>query len=173
MADQRVSVAFERVRRLPWWLAVVAVWGASRLVTTAILLSFAARQGENPWTSANPGYLDFARLWDAHWYYIIAAVGYPDEIPRDENGLAGENAWAFMPVYPALIRFGMALTGDFSPQGFSAVAVTISVVASLGAALLFCRLARRWLTSGTALLATALFCAAPLSPILQIGRAHV
>jgi hypothetical protein len=155
-----------------WWLSVVAVWVVSRLVTTVILLSAAARQGENPWTGANPGYLDFARLWDAHWYYIIAAVGYPDEIPRDENGLASENAWAFMPVYPMLIRFGMALTGDFSPQGFSAVAVTISMGASLGAALLFFALARRWLAPGTALLATALFCAAPLSPILQVGYAE-
>ncbi|MBA4246870.1 MAG: hypothetical protein C0444_01045 [Microbacterium sp.] len=155
-----------------WWLAVVGVWAASRLVTTAIMLSFAARQGENAWTSANPGYLDFARLWDAHWYYIIAAVGYPSEIPRDENGLAGENAWAFMPVYPSLIRVGMALTGDFSPQGFAAVAVTISVIASLVATLLFFALAKRWLSSGTALLATALFCVAPLSPIMQVGYAE-
>ncbi|MEN9620848.1 MAG: hypothetical protein RL499_1041 [Actinomycetota bacterium] len=167
MVDRRVSASHPL-----WWLSVVAVWVVSRLVTTVILLSAAARQGDNPWTSANPGYLDFARLWDAHWYYIIAAVGYPDEIPRDENGLAGENAWAFMPVYPALIRFGMSLTGDFSPQGFAAVAVTISLVASLGAALLFFALARRWLSPGTALLATALFCAAPLSPILQVGYAE-
>jgi hypothetical protein len=90
------------LRRTPWWAAVLGIWAASRLVTTSILLSFAARQGENAWTGASPGYLDFARLWDAHWYYIISVVGYPSEIPRDENGLAGESAWAFMPVYPGL-----------------------------------------------------------------------
>lgn len=164
--------ALDRARRLPWWVGVLAIWGASRLVTTGILMSFAARQGENAWTGANPGYLDFARLWDAHWYYIVAAVGYPSEIPRDENGLAGENAWAFMPVYPGLVRLGMALTGTYSAQGFAAVAVTISVIASAVAALLFFVLARRWLSARTALLATALFCAAPLSPILQVGYAE-
>ncbi|NHN44047.1 hypothetical protein FND56_002200 [Chryseoglobus frigidaquae] len=151
---------------------MLGIWAASRLVTTSILLSFAARQGENAWTAASPGYLDFARLWDAHWYYIISVVGYPSEIPRDENGLAGESAWAFMPVYPGLIRVGMALTGDTSPQGFAAVAVTISVAASAVAALLFFRLCRRWLSEGTALLATALLCVAPLSPIVQVGYAE-
>lgn len=160
------------LRRTPWWAAVLGIWAASRLVTTSILLSFAARQGENAWTGASPGYLDFARLWDAHWYYIISVVGYPTEIPRDENGLAGESAWAFMPVYPGLIRLGMALTGDTSPQGFAAVAVTISVMSSAVAALLFFRLCRRWLSEGTSLLATALLCVAPLSPIYQVGYAE-
>jgi len=77
-----------------------------------------------------------------------------------------------MPVYPGLIRVGMALTGDTSPQGFAAVAVTISVAASAVAALLFFRLCRRWLSEGTALLATALLCVAPLSPIVQVGYAE-
>ena len=162
----------DRLLRVPWWLGVLAIWGVSRAITTGILLWFAARQGENAWTSASPGYLDFARLWDAHWYYIIAAVGYPDEIPRDESGLAGESAWAFMPVYPGLVRIGMALSGDFSAQGFATVAVTISVLASLAAALLFYALARRWLSAGSAMLGTALFCVAPLSPILQVGYAE-
>ena len=170
--DGATATLLDRARRLPWWVGVLAIWGASRLITTGILLSFAARQGENAWTSATPGYLDFARLWDAHWYYIIAAVGYPDEIPRDENGRAGESAWAFMPVYPGLVRIGMALTGDSSAQGFAAAAVTISVLSSLAAALLFFVLARRWLNGGTAMLATALLCVAPLSPILQVGYAE-
>ncbi len=171
-SDGATALLIDRVRRIPWWLGVLAIWGVSRLVTTGILMSFAARQGQNPWTGANPGYLDFARLWDGHWYYIIAAVGYPDEIPRDENGLAGETAWAFMPVYPGLVRIGMTLTGDFSAQGFAAIAVTISVLSSLAAALLFFALARRWLSAGTAMLATALFCVAPLSPILQVAYAE-
>ncbi len=160
------------LRRTPWWLTVLAIWVASRAVTTAIMLSFASRQQANAWTDASPGYLDFARLWDGHWYYIIAAVGYPDEIPRDEQGRAGESAWAFMPVYPGLVRIGMTLIGDFSAQGFALVAVTISLLSSAAAAVLFFVLMRRWLTHGTALLATTLFCTMPLSPVLQVAYAE-
>jgi len=158
--------------RVPWWAWVLAIYSASRVVTTGILMAFAARQEENPWTEANPGYLDFARLWDGHWYWIIAAVGYPAEIPRDEEGRAQENAWAFMPVYPMLARAGLALTGGGSATDFGAVAVTISVVAGGAAALLFHTLLRRWLSPGGALLGTALFCVAPLSPIYQVAYAE-
>ena len=164
--------ALDLLRRTPWWLAVLGIWVASRAVTTVIMLSFAARQQANAWTQASPGYLDFSRLWDGHWYYIIAAVGYPDEIPRDDEGRASENAWAFMPVYPGLVRIGMALTRDFSAQGYALVAVTISIIASAVAALLFFVLMRRWLSHGTALLATTLFCTMPLSPILQVAYAE-
>ena len=151
---------------------MLAIWAASRAVTTAIMLSFASRQQQNSWTEASPGYLDFARLWDGHWYYIIAVVGYPDEIPRDDEGRAGESAWAFMPVYPGLARMGMALLGDFSAQGFALVAVSISLVSSAVAAVLFFTLMRRWLAHGTALLATTLFCTMPLSPVLQVAYAE-
>lgn len=160
------------LRRVPWWAWVLAVYSASRAVTTGILLAFAAQQPRNPWTEANPGYLDFARLWDGHWYWIIAAVGYPDEIPRDDEGLAQENAWAFMPVYPMLVRAGLGLTGGGSATDFAAVAVTISVVAGGAAALLFHALLRRWMSAGAAMLGTALFCAAPLSPIYQVAYAE-
>jgi len=166
---ERLATALGRV---PWWAWVLAVYSASRVVTTSILMAFAARQEDNPWTEANPGYLDFARLWDGHWYWIIAAVGYPEEIPRDDDGLAQENAWAFMPVYPMLVRAGLGLTGGGSAIDFAAVAVTISVVAGGAAALLFHALLRRWMSAGAAMLGTALFCLAPLSPIYQVAYAE-
>ena len=68
-AAERLATALGRV---PWWAWVLAVYSASRVVTTSILMAFAARQEDNPWTEASPGYLDFARLWDGHWYWIIA-----------------------------------------------------------------------------------------------------
>lgn len=147
---------------------MIAVYSASRLVTTGILMSFAARQEANAWTAARPGYGDFARLWDGHWYYIIAVSGYPDAIPRDASGLALENAFAFMPVYPFLVRTIMLASG----LDFATAAVAISAVAGGGAALLFHRLMRVWLAPGTALLATTLFCVAPLSPIYQVAYAE-
>lgn len=147
---------------------MIAIYSASRLVTTGILMSFAARQEANAWTAARPGYGDFARLWDGHWYYIIAVSGYPDAIPRDASGLALENAFAFMPVYPFLVRTIMLASG----LDFATAAVTVSAVAGGAAALLFHRLMRVWLARGAALLATTLFCVAPLSPIYQVAYAE-
>lgn len=155
-------------RRAPWWLSVLALYAASRVVSTGILLHFASRQRANAWTTAQPDYLDFARLWDGHWYWIIAAGGYPDAIPRDEAGFATENAFAFMPVYPFVVRGVMVLTG----LEFAAAAVAVSVVAGAVAALLFHRLMRTWLDERASLLATALLCLAPISPILQVAYAE-
>ncbi|KRF30798.1 hypothetical protein ASG83_07970 [Yonghaparkia sp. Soil809] len=157
-----------RARRAPWWLSVLAVYAASRIVSTGILLHVASRQPANAWTPAQPGYFDFARLWDGTWYWIIAAGGYPDDIPRDEAGLATENAFAFMPVYPFVVRGVMVLTG----LEFAAAAVAVSVVAGAVAAMLFHRLVRTWLDERAALLATALLCLAPISPILQVAYAE-
>jgi hypothetical protein len=156
------------VRSAPSWLWVLVIYGVSRAVSTGILMHFASRQQENPWTDARPGYLDFARLWDGHWYWIIATTGYPEAIPRDAAGLASENAFAFMPVYPFFVRGIMALTG----VEFAIAAVAVSIAAGAVAALLFHRLMRQWLSESTALLATALLCVAPISPILQVAYAE-
>jgi hypothetical protein len=159
-------------RRVPWWAWVLVMYSASRVVTTGILMAFASRQEANPWTGASPGYLDFARMWDGQWYWIVATVGYPSELPRGDEGFAQENAWAFMPVYPMLVRAGLILTGGTSATDFAAVAVLISVVAGGAAALLFHALLSRWLSAPAAMLGTALFCVAPLSPIYQVAYAE-
>lgn len=151
----------------PWWAKVLLIFAASRLVTTTILLVFAAIQPENPWTGASPDYLSFARIWDGHWYYIIAVVGYPAELPLDAQGYVGESAWAFLPAYPGVVRILMTLTG----LPFEVLAVVVSVAFAGGAALLFHRLMARVIPE-SALFATALFCFAPLSPILQVSYAE-
>ena len=158
----------DTVSAAPWWVKVLAVWAASRVVTTWILLDFASRQGENAWTSAQPNYFDFARIWDGHWYYIISVVGYPAELPLTDDGHVGESAWAFMPAYPALVRILMFATG----LDFPVVAVALSFAFSLAAALVFYRLMKLVLPSGTALFAVVLFCFAPLSPIMQVAYAE-
>jgi hypothetical protein len=151
----------------PWWLRVVIVFVASRIVTTSILLYYASIQLKNPWTEASPGYFDFARIWDAHWYYIISVVGYPTVLPVTNDGHIGESAWAFMPAYPALVKLFTATGLDFA-----VVAVVVSVGFALGTALLLYRLMARFLEPGTALFSVVLFCFAPLSPILQVGYAE-
>jgi hypothetical protein len=157
-----------RWRLLPWWAKVLVVFVLSRVVSTALLLSFAARQGANAWTLARPDYASFASLWDGHWYYIISAVGYPSTVPLTADGHVGESAWAFMPVYPLLVRGLTELTG----AGFAPTAVAVSVLAAAGTALLLHRLLRQVLPEGTALFGVVLFCVAPLSPLLQVAYAE-
>jgi len=157
-----------RYRLTPWWAKVAAVWAASRVVTTSLVLALASFQDANAWTGARPRYADFANIWDGHWYNIVAVTGYPSILPVTPEGQVAENAWAFMPGYPAAVRLLMELTG----AAWAPTAVLVSVAFSLGSALLFYRLLRRVLPAGTALFSVVLFCVAPLSPILQFGYAE-
>ncbi|ANP71988.1 hypothetical protein [Cryobacterium arcticum] len=157
-----------RYRLVPWWQRVSVIWLLSRLVTTTLVLALASVQGQNPWTPAKPGYTAFANMWDALWYNIVAVGGYPSVLPVTVDGHVGENAWAFMPGYPAVVRVLMLVTG----APWASMAVVVSVACSLGTALLFYRLMRRVQPESTALFAVVLFCAAPLSPLLQFGYAE-
>ena len=170
----RVSAAVTPAGRVapdwlrPWWAQVVLIWAASRVITTTLVSILASVQGPNAWTGAHPGYTDFATMWDAHWYNIVAVVGYPTVLPITDTGRIGESAWAFMPGYPFLARALM----EFSGQPWEPVAVFVSVAFSLGTALLFFRLMSRVLDASAARFAVVLFCVAPLSPMLQFGYAE-
>jgi hypothetical protein len=151
-----------------WWLKVIAIFAASRVVSTSILLAFASVQGQNAWTGPNPNYFDFARIWDGNWYFIVAAAGYPSELPLTDEGRVGESAWAFMPAYPAVVRVIMFVTG----LDFGIAAVIVSVGFALAAALVFYKLMRLVLDENTAMFSVVLFCFAPLSPVMQVAYAE-
>jgi hypothetical protein len=165
----RVSRWSPRVRwRLaPWWAKVVVVYVAARAITTVFVLALANAQGANPWTGARPGYFEYANLWDARWYQIIVLGGYPSELPLTDSGQVAENAWAFLPVYPALVGAVM-----WFGVPWNVASVVIAVAAGLGAALVFHRLMSRFLEPDRALFAVVLFCVAPLAPIMQFGYAE-
>jgi hypothetical protein len=169
VADDAIAPAVAAPRwATRWWVKVLLIFAASRVVTTGLLLYFASQQQSNAWTSASPGYFDFARIWDGHWYYIIAMTGYPAELPLTEDGLVGESAWAFMPAYPFLVRVLMLLTG----ADFGVVAVVVSTGCALGAAVMFYKLMSLVLPESAVLFSVVLFCVAPLSPILQVAYAE-
>jgi hypothetical protein len=157
-----------RYRLTPWWGRVIAVWALSRVVTTALVLALASVQGPNAWTGASPTYVDFANIWDGRWYNIVAGWGYPSVLPVDATGHVAENAWAFMPGYPSVVRLFMEVSG----LPWAPVAVFVSLAFSLGTALVFYRLLIRVIDRSAALFAVVLFCVAPLSPILQFGYAE-
>ncbi|WP_026851715.1 membrane protein [Glaciibacter superstes] len=165
----RIPVGWRvRYRLVPWWLKVIVVWAVSRLVTTAMVLTLASVQGPNPWTGAHPGYADFANIWDGRWYNIVAMSGYPSVLPLTADGHVTENAWAFMPGYPVIVRGLMELSG----QPWAPIAVFVSLGFGLATALLFYRLMVRVLPGHAVLFSVALFCFAPLSPLMQFGYAE-
>ncbi|WP_245558960.1 hypothetical protein [Humibacter albus] len=157
-----------RYRLTPWWAKVIVVYLLARLITTVMLLVLASVQGPNPWTGASPGYFDFASIWDGRWYDIVAESGYPSTLPIGTNGHVEQNAWAFLPAYPFLVKVVMTLT--FLP--WSPAAVLVSFGFGLAAALVFYRIMALRLPGSTSLFAVVLFCVAPTSALFQLAYAE-
>lgn len=111
----------------PWWVQVLAVHGAARVVSAVILIAVAGTQAANPWTDAAPSYPHYAGLmWDGSWYRTIAETGYPDGLPVGADGRVVQNAWAFFPLFPILARALMGITG----APWHVVAPTLALVLS-------------------------------------------
>ncbi|MET1017851.1 MAG: hypothetical protein ABWX76_13590 [Leifsonia flava] len=168
MTDIRTGSIVDLWRRVPWWGQALLIFGTARIVTTGILLVFAAGQPANAWTGASPAYVDFASMWDGRWYNIVAEVGYPSDLPLTADGHVAENAWAFMPVYPAIVRLFMVVTG----LPWAPAAVAVSVVCGFVSAVLVAKLFRLVLDPGTAMFAVVLYAVSPLSPVLQVAYAE-
>lgn len=130
---------FLRPMQWPWWVQVLAIYAATRLASAVVLLFVARYQEATPWTPASPGYRDYTgTMWDGTWYRGIAEHGYPAELPRGADGLVQQNAWAFFPLYPMLVRVLMLITG----LGWSVIAPTLSLVLGGAAVLVIYRLVR-------------------------------
>lgn len=166
--NRAIGVAYARLRRLPWWIQVGLVWLLSRLYTVAVFLVVARQQGPNPWTTQRPGYLDYIAGWDAGWYRRIFESGYPAVLPRLGDGRVAPNEWAFLPVYPYLVKAVNLATG--LPWAWAAP--ILSSLASLLLCLLMYRLFRLRASARNALFAVALFGLQPAAPVLQIGYAE-
>ena len=151
-----------------WWFRVLAIWLATRLITTSLFLYAASIQGDNYWTKAHPGYFDFLNIWDAEWFWRIFDHGYPSVLPLTESGAVTQNEWAFMPVFPGLVRLINLVTG----LEFKYAAPIISTLASFGAALLIYRFAVRIASQAAALWSVALVGLWCASPVLQVGYAE-
>lgn len=156
------------LRRAPEWVWVLAVFALSRVFTTVLTLAVARTQAASVWAPASPGYGAFTTIWDSGWYREIYEHGYPAVLPRSEDGTVGQNAWAFYPLYPALIRVLHGLTG----LGWERLAPATSLLCAAGAVLVVHRLLRRWTGPGAALAAVTAVCFLPPSAVLQYGYAE-
>ena len=61
-------------------------------------------------------------MWDARWYQIVWLAGYPADPPLT-GALRAENAWAFLPAYPALVG---VLTWLAIPWNVASVVVAVA-----------------------------------------------
>ena len=151
-----------------WWFKVSAIWLATRLVTLAIFLVAASLQGDNYWTKAQPSYFDFLNIWDVEWYGRIFDHGYPTSLPANADGVVAQNEWAFMPLFPMLVRVLATLTGLEWRFAAPILATLFSFFAAAMIFKLFARLMpERQALWGVALV--GLWCA---SPVLQTGYAE-
>ncbi len=157
-------------RAWPWWAQSLAVYAAARLFSASWLLAAAAAQGPNPWAGDHPTYAQITGLfWDAGWYRRIVDEGYPPELPVGEDGLVQQNAWAFFPLFPLLVRGLMAATS----LPFEVAAPTLSLVLAGAAMPVVFRLVERGAPRAVAarpglpLASVALVAVFPTAAVLQ------
>jgi hypothetical protein len=116
----------------------------------------------------DPTFFTFSGSWDGAYYGQIVEQGYPTSLPLDSDGSVQQNPWAFLPLYPMVVRALMFVTGlDFYPAG-----VAVAMVFGAAASLVLFRLVAARAGVSSAFWATALFCFGPLSFVLQITYAE-
>lgn len=157
----------DRLARTAWWVRVLAVYAATRVLTVLLFLLTAATQGDNYWTKANPAYFDFLNIWDVEWYEKIYTNGYPTSLPVSETGAVLQNEWAFMPGFPTTVR-----AFDFTGLEWKFLAPILATLFGAAFALVAFRIFAAKLNEHQSLWAVALFCLSPASPILQTGYAE-
>jgi hypothetical protein len=156
-----------RPPRLPWWGAALAVFAASRVLTTLLFLWVQTQATPRSRAGAHPSLLDLASAWDGQWYWFIAENGYPSVLPIGDGGSVATNQWAFLPVYPYLSK---ALT--FGVLDWRIPALAVSVAAGFAAAVLLGALLLPHVGRSRALFAVALFSCSPLAFMFQTTYAE-
>jgi hypothetical protein len=148
------------------------VYGASRVVTTTLLAAAYLLATAQGWSIAhfdgNPGFLGYLQSWDGLDYREVAVQGYPTRLPVDGSGDIQKNPWAFLPLYPTIVRIVMVATGlDFSLAG-----VLVATLFGAGATLALYRLLLMRFGATTAVWGALFFCCGPMSYVLEVTYAE-
>lgn len=183
MADGRLTreaSAVARFAALPAWARVLAVYAAARLVTTALALVSTALAPVDGRHGSDPSLFDYIVAWDGAWYREIALNGYPTELPTS-NGEVQQNAWAFMPIFPAIARVLAAIVPGAGfgsddvwavANAWGACAALVSLVAGGAACLAIHTLLVDRIGADAALWAVAFAAAGPLGLLFQVAYAE-
>lgn len=151
-------------------LVLLGVYAASRLVTTLFLAVVHALTATATWAQhdGGPGFAGYLSSWDAVFYREISEQGYPAELPRDDDGQVVKNAWAFMPLFPALVRVVRPVVGG----DWLIAAIVVAVLAGAGATLVLHRLMLTRFGARASFWGAVFFCVAPMSFVLQVPYAE-
>jgi hypothetical protein len=158
-----------------WWVAVLVVALGARLVSALVFVLVARHQDANLWTAADPSYPDYTSLmWDSSWYRRIAEHGYPPTLPLGSDGRVQQNAWAFFPLYPAMVRAAMQVTGGTWVVVAPLVAVLLGLLAMLVVHQVVAEAVRRTdlperVRRHAPLLTVALLSTSASAPVLQVA----
>jgi hypothetical protein len=152
----------------PWWVQVLSIWLASRVWSTICLVTTLHDAGVHP--SPRALLTNSGTSWDSGWYRSIAETGYPDELPRNPDGVVPQNNWNFYPMLPYAGRYLSRWTG----LSWEAVTVPLVILCGVAAVLLIDRLmqvsADRWLNGSRSmpLWTVALLCFYPSGVLFQV-----
>jgi len=167
-----VTVAPGQHRRAPaksrdwgFLVSVLIAYLLARGVSAVLLVVLTRYQVPVGWTGPDVTYGTITGLWDAGWYREIATNGYPEHLPVDAKGEYQQNAWAFYPLYPMLVKGLMAATGST----FALAGSTLSLVLGGCAALVIAILLRDRVGPRTAFLAVIVWSTCAPSPVLQVA----
>lgn len=148
-------------------LRVAGIYVAARLVTMLFLSIAAELSGFGSRMGPDAGLLDTVVAWDGTWYWLVAASGYPSELPLTEAGQVAENAWAFLPLYPVLAGW-VSLPFPQWAHG----ALIVSLVAGYAASIALYGLLRTRLDESATLWSVAFFASGPLAALFHVGYAE-
>lgn len=156
--------------RSPWWLAPLAIFVVTRVVDAFVIARAAHAQiaidgslgiHAEELKPAHPGYWAALSNWDGQWYETIARHGYPGSLPA--SGPVPQTAWAFYPLYPALVRAVMIVT----QLSFAPAASAVSLAFAGAAMVLIFRMVQVRGGRFAAAMTVLGLCVFPSAPILQ------
>jgi hypothetical protein len=161
-----------RGRAVPVTVVLLIGYALSRLLSTALLALAWLAFPSGAWSTAHfhggTDFVSFLTSWDTRWYEQVVVNGYPTTLPLDAAGEVTYNTWAFLPIFPAISRAVMVITG----LPFEAVGIIVSVLFGAAATVMLHRILLQRFAPTQALWGTVLFVFGPLSFLLQLAYAE-
>lgn len=164
-------------RARAWWAWCLAhpvalpltIFAFSRLVDLLMIQQMLGLQGDRYTAPGGaPAHMDHAvslpeglANWDGAWYKQIVDHGYPHHLPT-VDGTVVQNAWAFYPLFPGLVRLVMVTGLDFY-----AAAMILNLICGAIASCLVFRLVRRHADQFSAAIALLGLMFSPMAPIFS------